>query len=100
MENLTKENLFNDLYLKYPDAMNVFCEWIDGYKEAVDWIGLFGNEIKFHHIPGEMQCGIWIEFMLSQGACTYEVDFTEFDLSDEITEWVKMKQQDIEILKD
>jgi hypothetical protein len=40
-QTLTKENFFNGMIEKYPKAMNHFCEWIDNYKKAVDWDGLF-----------------------------------------------------------
>ena len=69
-ERLTKENCWNEMMELYPKATKLFCDWIDKYKEAVGWDGLFGNhfkeaahtKIKFHHIPYEMQHGIWIRF--------------------------------------
>ena len=75
MENekgLTKENFFNELYEKYPKAMQIFCNWIDEYKKSVNWNELFNDgkawaggvtkSPKFHELPYAIQNGIWIEF--------------------------------------
>lgn len=73
MENLTKENFWNEIEKKYPDAMNLFHKWIDRYKEEVDWEIIFNigtcnyaddgkHDIKFHQIPFEMQNGILARF--------------------------------------
>jgi hypothetical protein len=75
IENLNKENFWNELQQTCPNAMKVFCKWIDQYKESIDWKSLFYNEniddengigyrdIKFHHIPYEMQVGIIFRFL-------------------------------------
>jgi hypothetical protein len=72
MENLNKENFWNALKLKYPEAVDNFCKWIDEYKkrEDIDWYYLFGNDkrdsmehIKFHDIPLEMQIGILLLYV-------------------------------------
>lgn len=81
MENLTKENFWNDLKERYPQAMDMFSNWIDKYKEEVGWDKLFYNRcsqpildgdmnlvewkqraIKFHDLPFEMQNGILARF--------------------------------------
>ncbi len=58
MQNLTKENFFNDLQVKYPHAMHYFQDWIDQYKKENNWQELFGWDLKFHHLPFDMQRGI------------------------------------------
>jgi len=84
MENLTKENFWNEMQQKYPLAMKDFCNWIDEYKKTNNWKKLFndtyhqtnvkraGNgEIcsidfstpKFHDLPIAMQMGIWNEYL-------------------------------------
>jgi hypothetical protein len=82
MNNLTKENFWNDMYLKYPLAMKAFCKWIDEYKEKNKWKRLFNSnyklihstdhegttssiisEPKFHDLPLAMQMGIWGEYL-------------------------------------
>lgn len=71
MDNLTKENFWNEMQQKYPLAMNDFCMWIDEYKKANNWSSLFPitkrknhwMDIKFHHLPIAMQMGIWNEYM-------------------------------------
>jgi hypothetical protein len=95
MEDLTKENFWDECFEKYPDATKEFCEWIDGYKASVNWEELFAPGIKFHDIPGEMQCGIWVEFIISTGACSYEVDWVETELSEEIMTYMEMREGDI-----
>lgn len=81
MQNLNKENFWNALLEKYPEAVELFCKWIDKYKAEVGWDKLFGNgvtqaqhdeennlvgyetrAIKFHNIPFEMQNGILARF--------------------------------------
>lgn len=76
-ENLNKENFWNEAYAKYPDGVQVFCDWIDRYKKENHWRDLFnggflvnpkGNSDifteapKFHDIPLAMQAGILQEF--------------------------------------
>lgn len=71
---LTKENFWNEMMEKFPNATKLFCNWIDEYKEAVNWKQLFGyrkypphgfgiNEVKYHDLPHAMQQGIFIEFI-------------------------------------
>lgn len=74
MENLTKENFWNELYEKHPVQMQVFCDWIDEYKKKNRWESLFarGNYItdgavvlrtpKYHELPLSIQIGIFFEF--------------------------------------
>lgn len=64
MNNLTKENFFNDLRKQYPAAVDYFSQWIDKYKQEVNWNELFGEKVKFHDIPFEMQNGILARFEL------------------------------------
>lgn len=72
---LSKENFWNEIEDKYPDALSHFRMWIDKYKEEVNWEDLFGNtqvstrdkyegQIKFHHLPDELQCGILIRYQI------------------------------------
>ena len=78
MENLTKENFWNDLMDKYPEEMKRFCAWIDEYKKRVDWERLFGNfspevlsvkvaRTKYHDLPIAMQIGIFLQFTIENG---------------------------------
>ena len=77
-DTLTKENFWDEQYKTFPKACKIFCDWIDEYKNAVNWGSLFHEgsvsgtivtnpwEIKapkFHEIPHAMQQGIWIEFV-------------------------------------
>ena len=73
-ETLTKENFWNEIYLKYPNATKIFCGWIDEYKISVGWESLFNAGIslganeaiskskKYHELPYAIQQGIWIQF--------------------------------------
>lgn len=66
MNNLNKENFWDEMEEKYPAAMHVFKGWIDLYKKEVKWDELFGEDIldpvKFHDIPFDMQVGILMRF--------------------------------------
>lgn len=97
-ENLNKENFWNEVMEKYPLATNLFCKWIDEYKEAVNWNKLFAandntdqlhsSKYKFHEIPYAMQQGIWIEFANDTLHRFYEQPEYEyrFDLAEDIKE--------------
>lgn len=76
MDNLNKENYFNEMTERYPVAMKKFNDWIDGYKKEVNWNIVFNsyseyqnrfgkNAIapKFHDLPFDMQKGIIVRFM-------------------------------------
>lgn len=67
MENLNKENFWNEMDARYPAAMHVFKGWIDMYKKEVKWDELFGEDllepVKFHDLPYEMQIGIILRFI-------------------------------------
>lgn len=77
MQNLNKENFWNELHAKYPTAVNHFCKWIDEYKKEVGWNKLFNSDSeyqnadgknapapKFHDLPFDMQNGILARFEL------------------------------------
>lgn len=69
MPTLTKEEFWDPLKDKFPDAFDFFAKWIDDYKEESNWKALF-NETperpapKFHDLPFEMQNGIIARFEL------------------------------------
>lgn len=46
MDNLGKDNFWNEMKEKYPHSVDVFCKWIDGYKAKVGWVKLFGPDVK------------------------------------------------------
>lgn len=105
MENLNKENFWNELFEKYPKGVQVFCDWIDEYKKENNWDDLFGNKkisqrehywanIKFHHLPYAMQIGLWIEFVCSQGGCEWQIyDLFSHDWREEITQYCQSAHQ-------
>lgn len=97
MENLNKENFFNEIQLKYPKAMDQFRKWIDEYKSSVFWDILFCNQtyikpgskfIKFHDIPFEMQVGIIDKFFHEVGAPS-EFDIVKDEWSHELKDRFK-----------
>ena len=98
---LTKENFWNRMMELYPNETKKFCLWIDEYKEAVNWKGLFNDGAtgykegsafkhkldspKFHDLPHAMQQGIWLEYVCQRGGCQFEIeDFFEYDLAEDI----------------
>jgi hypothetical protein len=82
-DNLNKQNFWNDLKIKCPNAVAHFCIWIDQYKLVTDWNKLFNEKTipppingysdivlkapKFHDLPVEMQLGILIRYFHSVG---------------------------------
>ena len=70
IEQLTKENFWNSMMEKHPNAMKHFCKWVDEYKARVDWQTLFDHNAwpKYHNLPGAMQFGIFVEFLQSFNA--------------------------------
>lgn len=70
--SLTKENFWNELKEKYPNAVDEFCLWIDDYKADVNWKDLF-SDAKFHDMPFDMQIGILIWYIeLKEGTMSRE----------------------------
>lgn len=81
IENLTKENFWNEMQEKYPKAMKKFCDWIDKYKSKHGWGRLFNagydsgytldrdskmtttQAPKYHELPIAFQYGMFIEFI-------------------------------------
>lgn len=89
-ETLTKENFWDRMMELYPNATKKFCQWIDEYKIAVGWNALFGENVKFHDLPGAMQVGIWLEYVCDRGGCTFEIEnFFEYDLGEDIEGFFK-----------
>lgn len=102
-DTLRKENFWNEMMVRFPKAMILFCNWIDAYKKQVGWEELFNGgaawrkkhvygEIarspKFHEMPYEMQQGIWICFVnntLHRFFEQPEYDY-QFDLAEDIKE--------------
>jgi hypothetical protein len=64
MQNLNKENFWNEVHAKYPDACQHFCKWIDDYKAEVGWDKIFAPGVKFHDVPIEIQNGILARYEL------------------------------------
>jgi len=71
MENLSKENTWNDIKQNYRVAFDNFQEWLNNYKEENDWDELFKNQffraskenqVSFYDIPLDMQIGILMRF--------------------------------------
>lgn len=56
-ECLTHENFWNQAKKDYPEAVDVFCKWIDVWKEKNSW-----TYSKFHELPLAVQLGILGEF--------------------------------------
>lgn len=96
-ENLNKDNFWDAAHVLLPEATKRFCEWIDEYKKIqfpsadhqiakFNWDMFFGNlitghyQIKFHHIPFEMQIGIIFRFLnenLPERYCAIEMGIFE-----------------------
>jgi hypothetical protein len=95
-ECLTKENFWNELYAKYPEAVYRFCDWIDQYKKQVNWNHLFackGQEngilvnYKYHDLPIAIQLGIFLQFA-KETRPSYEFEFSSqlFEKSPKVIE--------------
>ncbi|MEQ8685467.1 MAG: hypothetical protein RIE86_09245 [Imperialibacter sp.] len=103
MENLTKENFFDGMMIKYPDAMKIFCDWIDEYKKRVNWKRLFNSDSnwqdekgknapapKFHDLPIAMQYGVWLHFLSDHDVVcgNFDIENLSKSLRNEIEEWM------------
>jgi len=64
VENLNKENFWDDLHKRFPEAVDHFCKWIDDYKQEVGWNNIFKEGVKFHDVPLELQNGIIARYEL------------------------------------
>lgn len=105
LTNLNKENFFDKLYEDYPNAMQEFCNWIDEYKKENNWIELFGEKIKYHHLPIAMQIGIWCDFQFTFHTGEESITYTEdYKWSENVyqwfSEWMHHREIDINLVKD
>lgn len=117
-EKLTKENFWDELYVAFPKATQVFCEWVDQYKAMVGWKRLFNEGYvlnkdynigfmvdpgktmapKFHDMPYAMQMGIWIAFVKDRGGCGWEIeDMFTYDLRQDIGLYLGQLETDIAV---
>lgn len=69
IENLNKENFWDDLEKRYPKAFEHFSKWMDEYKKETEWDTFFpkhekDEQVKFHDLPLEMQNGIIARYEL------------------------------------
>ncbi len=105
MENLNKENFWNEMQKKYPNAMGEFCNWIDIYKKENNWDSLFnaglmvpirGQSVapKFHDLPLAMQMGIINEF-INRNSPNYKHDNISYCKRD-IEHYLKGTEEEIE----
>lgn len=62
-ESLTKENFWDELFIKLPNSKDIFNKWLDDWKRKSKWKTMF-FVTKFHEIPIEMQYGILLQFMM------------------------------------
>lgn len=62
MYNLNKENFWDKIKEKYPEAFEHFSAWINDYKVEIGWGAIFNGGVKFHDLPFEMQNGILARF--------------------------------------
>lgn len=58
MNNLNKQNFFNEMGDRYPFAHHLFLLWIDEFKNKIGWKSIFNEQTKFHDLPFELQFGI------------------------------------------
>jgi len=62
MDNLNQ--IYEDLKTACPTAWAEFMTFVDKYKGEVAWPFLFAPEdLKFHDIPVDMQCGVLMRFI-------------------------------------
>jgi len=93
------------LFESYPQAVKEFYDFIDKYKSINNWDKLFKKDIKFHHIPVELQLGVWILFLNEQGCGNFEEytigpDVFESESMWETTsEWFRDREININIEK-
>lgn len=111
---LTKENFWNEVFLQYPKATKLFCNWVDEYKKAVNWNLLFNETYggdcgngscgmpdavkapKFHDLPYAFQQGIWIEFVNQTLEGLFEQP--EYVYSNDLEEDIKSVLNSLELL--
>lgn len=88
-ENINKENFFNGMMEKYPKATQQFCDWVDKYKDEVNWNFHFHEDAKFHTIPVEMQKGIIHRFVKEK----FGVDMINFNVEGLKNDFMKLMGQ-------
>lgn len=93
-----EKQFWDTLFESYPKAVKEFYVFIDEYKENNSWNDLFGDKIKFHHLPAELQIGVWIAFQFEQGCGNFEITFgSDVFESESMWEWCSEWFRDREI---
>lgn len=108
MENVlpsfTKQNFFDEMMAKYPAGVKVFRDWLTEYKTRPDSYQVFHpccsthpDNPDFHDLPGAMQVGIWIQFIMERGACSWEIeDLLDYDWKEDMAATFRMIEEEKE----
>lgn len=78
-DNLNYDNIWFEAEEKYPDAMNLFSEWIDAWQKKNHWTG-----DKFHFWPVELQVTLLNKFFYEK------MDSTDMDLGLDVKEYIRL----------
>jgi len=79
IEQLTKENFWNEAKVKWPHSVAHFCWWIDNWKKMNHWKTLqlpirkdLQVELpKYHDLPAAMQLGVYMQYLTELKVYTY-----------------------------
>lgn len=112
IENLTKENFWNEMQKKYPKAMKKFCDWIDKYKSEHGWERLFNagydsgytldrdskmtttQAPKYHELPLALQYGMFVQFLGELYLATGDIQDIRKDLTSNIIASFEIEEAD------
>ncbi len=91
MENLSKENYWNDLMERFPSSVKEFGDWFDKWKVQY-WNRFFDErfyEFTLDHFPFEMQYGIIFKYFRDEKGMDSIFSFSmvqDWEIKDVITE--------------
>ncbi len=98
-------DFFENLLKQYPFAHKAFFMWFAKFKERPECVAFFhpisvhpGNHPSWAEMPGPLQIGIWMEFIMERGGCQWKVDdLFSFDWKQDITEMFQLIHEELSI---
>lgn len=107
MNTMTKEALWNEIKILYPNHFEIFSQWIDKYKTRVNWLELFNEKTihspvngfesvalhapKFHELPAEMQAGIFVAYVRECGGGYFNYSSRSENIADDIRTYFRLR---------
>lgn len=94
---------FGHLFKEYPLGHNAFFKWLAEFKQRPECIAFShpiglqpGDYPSWGQMPGPLQVGIWIEFCMERGGCTWRIpNLFSYDWKQDMTEMFRLMHEEL-----